>query len=324
MQAVEFINTGGPEAMRLVEVDRPTPGPGEALVKMGASGLNYSDLMIRNGTYPGEVKFPYRVGREIAGTVEQLGDSVGNLRVGQRVSGIVPAGGSMAEYAIAPAPALFPTPDTIPDAVAAAIPVQGAAAMLTMGSLANVQAGEDVLIHSAAGGVGGLATQIAVAMGANVVGTTSRDDKLTAITQLGATAVNYTNSDWTDQVLAATDGNGADVVLESLGGQFFTDSWQKASALDARIVTIGAAYGPVSVDTTDILVLHRTLMGFNIGSYFPERGNLVAAALNELANLVQNGEVTIRISHQVPLADAADAFAAMEERQNLGKVVVTP
>jgi len=323
MKAVIFDHHGGPEVTKVMDVPVQDPGPGQVRVHMEASGINFSDLMIRTGNYPDKFEMPYRVGREIAGTIDAVGEGVDSWSVGDRIFGLIVEGGTMAELPVVSAKALFPLPEGLSFVEAAAAPLQGLTAIQTIEDLANVQAGETVLIHAAAGGVGGLAVQIALAHGAKVIGTTSRDDKLDAIRSLGAEAVNYLKEGWVEQVLDLTEGHGVDVMLEAIGGEVFEQSWQRVTAHGARIVLIGAASGTVPLDTLTVLASHRSLLGYNLGSYFPDHTAEVGAALQRLFGLVAEGKVKLRVGHTIPIERAPEAFALMEERRNVGKIVVT-
>lgn len=252
-----------------------------------------------------------------------IGNGVDSWSVGDRVFGLIVEGGTMAELPVVSANALFKLPESLSFVEAAAAPLQGLTAIQTIEDIGNVQAGETVLIHAVAGGVGGLAVQIALARGAKVIGTTSRDDKLDAIRGLGADAVNYRNERWVEQVLELTDRRGVDVLLESIGGEVFEQSWKRVTAHGARIVLLGAASGTVALDTLTILASHRSLLGYNLGSYFPDHAAEVGAALQRLLGLVGEGKVMLRVGHTIPIDGAREAFALMEERRNVGKIVVT-
>ncbi len=324
MKAVIFEQLGGPEVINVVDVPVQNPGPGQVRVRMKASGINFSDLMIRTGDYPDTFEMPYRVGREIAGTIDAVGEGADSWSVGDRVFGLIVEGGTMAELPVVSAKALFPLPEGLSFVEAAAAPLQGLTAIQTIEEVGKVQAGETVLIHAAAGGVGGLAVQIAFARGARVIGTTSRDDKLDSIRELGADAVNYSKDGWVEHVLDLTDGRGVDAVLESIGGAVFEQSWQRVTAHGARIVLIGAASGSVPLDTLTILASHRSLIGYNLATYFPDHAAEVGAALQRLLALVGEGKVKLRVGHTIPIERAPEAFALMEERRNVGKIVVIP
>ena len=173
MKAVQFERVGGPEVIRLVELPVPEPGSGEVRVKVSACGLNFSDIMIRQGRYVMDVSFPYSVGREFSGKVDAVGKGVDSLRVGDAVFALSFVGGAMAEYVVVGAASLNPVPVGIAPEEAAALQIQGVNALLCVEDCGRVQKNETVVVHSAASGVGGLAVQIAPARGAKVLGTAS-------------------------------------------------------------------------------------------------------------------------------------------------------
>src|SRR6266700_3490242 len=202
MQAIRIYETGDPEVMRLEEVATPTPGQGEVLLKIAAAGINYADLAQRQGAYLTRTRTPMILGFEVAGTIAALGPGVTTPPIGTRVVGIVVGG--YAEYAVANVATLIPIPDALDFAHAAAFPVQGLTAYQTLHDSGRLQAGENVLVHAAAGGVGTLAVQLAKLMGAGkVIGTASNETKLDLVHRLGAdAAINYMQDNWVDQVKA--------------------------------------------------------------------------------------------------------------------------
>lgn len=324
MRAVQFDRVGGPEVIRVVDLPIPTVHPGEIRVKVGACGLNFSDIMIRQGLYVRDVPFPYHVGREFSGTVDAVGEGVHTLNKGAAVFGLSFNGGAMSEYVVVDAVAVNRVPLGVTPAEAAALQIQGINALLCVEDYGHVQKGETVVVHSAAGGVGGLAVQIALARGARVIGTTSRDEKRTEILALGAEALNYTQGDWVANVKKLTDGRGADVIIDGIGGEIFRRSVFDATAFGGRIVISGVSSGEeVSLTNFQISAAHRTLVGVSVPSYFPDHVDRLVSAMHRLFELVAQGHLRVRIGHRVPIENAAEAFRLMEERQNVGKVVVT-
>ena len=325
MKAVQFDRVGGPEVIRMVDLPIPTPKPGEVRVKVEVCGLNFSDIMIRQGRYVMEVPFPYRVGREFSGKIDAVGDGVSALKSGDPVFGLSFNGGAMAEYVVVDVASVNPVPPGVPPAEAAALQIQGINALFCVEDYGHVQKGETVVVHSAAGGVGGLAVQIAVARGARVIGTTSKDEKRQAILELGAEALNYTKGDWVADVKRLTAGRGADVIIDGIGGEVFRRSVFGATAHGGRVIISGVSSGEeVSLTNFQISAAHRTLVGVSVPSFFPGRVDQLISAMSRLFILVAQGLLRVRIGHRVPIADAAEAFRLMEERRNAGKVVVCP
>jgi NADPH2:quinone reductase len=324
VKAVVIEKFGGPEAMKLVDVPVPEPGPAEVRVKVEAVGLNYSDIMIRQGMYIDKMPLPYGLGREFAGTVDKAGEGVKNLQPGQRVAGTT-FGGALAEYVTAPASNLSPVPPGMTAEQGASILIQGITAVHCLDDCAQLKSGETVLIHAAAGGVGTLAVQIALARGARVIGTASNAEKCTLIDKLGAKAVDYTKGDWVAEVKAATNGKGADVILESVGGSVFTRSFHEALAIFGRMVVYGVASGEIeSISNREILQSNKTIVGYYLGSYFPKYQDRAGAAAMKLVQLIGQGKVQPVIGKTFSLDQSVEAFNHMQQRKSVGKVIVKP
>lgn len=325
MKAVQFERVGGPEVIRVVDSPIPAPNRGEVRVRVEACGLNFSDIMIRQGRYVMEVPFPYSVGREFSGRIDAVGDDVRALKKGDEVFGLSFNGGAMAEYVVVQAAGVNPVPPGVPPAEAAALQIQGINALLCVEDYGHVQEGETVVIHSAAGGVGGLAVQIALARRARVIGTTSRDEKQKEIRELGAEAVNYSKGDWVAEIKKLTGGRGADVIIDGIGGEVFRRSVFEATAHGGRVVISGVSSGEeVTLTNFQISAAHRTLVGVSVPSYFPDHVGQLISAMQRLFGLMAQGKLRVRIGHKVPIANAAEAFRLMEQRRNTGKIVVTP
>jgi NADPH2:quinone reductase len=324
MQAIYIEKTGGPEVMRLIEADIPIPGPKQVRIKVESVGLNYSDIMIREGKYLERTQVPQILGREFAGVVDALGEGVTHLELGQRVYG---AGqGALAEYVVAHARGLMPLPDGMDSDTAVTLVVQGLTALHCLDDHGRLKPGETVLIHAAAGGVGTLAIQIAKQMGAGkIIGTASNADKCALIRELGAEAVNYTEADWAEQVMALTDGKGADLILESVGGDIFTKSYREVLADFGRIVVLGIANRqPVEVSTFEILQRSKSIIGYFLAIYFQKYPQQIAHDVARLLGLMYDGHVKPIIGATFPLKDSVEAFALMEDRKSVGKIVIKP
>ncbi len=324
MKAIRMERTGGPEVMRLVEAPVPEPGPGEVRVKVEAVGLNHSDILLREGRYMSETPLPFILGREFCGVIDKPGAGADGWRVGQRVFGRNTGGGALAEYVVT-RPILDALPEGFTPAQGAAIRVQGRTAMLLIDHVARVQPGETVLVHAAAGGIGTLLVQIARARGARVIGTASSEEKCRAIAGLGGEPVNYARGDWVKEVLGLTEGKGADVILESVGGEVLARSFREALAVFGRLAVFGAASGGTAqFSSREILASNRSLLGYWITPYFDRHGDLIAAAIQNLIEMIRAGEVKLIIEKIFPLEEAAEAFACMEQRRSIGKIIITP
>ena len=325
MKALQIERHGGPEVMQLAEVPVPEPGPGEVRVRMEASGLNYSDIMMREGRYLRETHLPAVLGHEICGVIEKSGAGMEDWRPGRRVIATTEEGGGLAECVIVKAARLMACPGELTPPEGAALLVQGLTAIQLIDDATKVRPGETVLVHAAAGGVGTLAIQIARARGARVLGTSSAEDKLRLIQELGATPINYAQGDWVREVLALTGGKGADVILECVGGEILERSYREALADFGRLVVYGVASGKVvGFDNREILASNKALLGFWLGPHFARHMDRVTAAREKLVAMIQKGELRLIVGKIFRLEEAADAFAHMQSRRSIGKVVVTP
>ena len=323
MKAIQIEKHGGPEVMETVDLPVPEPGEGEVRVRVEAVGLNFSDIMIREGRYVDEMPLPFVLGREFCGTIDAAG--AGDLAPGQRVIGVNLMGGALAEFLVAKAALLSPIPEGFTPVEGAALRTQGLTAMMIMDNAVKVQPGETVLIHAAAGGVGALAVQIALARGARVIGTTSSEAKCRMVAGLGAEAVNYAEGDWVKEVLALTGGKGADIILESIGGKILLRSYNEALAIFGRLVVYGAASGDiVQFDNHEILASNRSLTGFYLSRHFPDHLDRIGEAVGKLLAMIRAGTLKLTIDQTFPLERAADAFNHIQTRKNTGKVVVIP
>ena len=324
MKAIWIEQLGASDVMQVVDKPIPEPTPKQVRVKVEAIGLNYSDIMIREGRYLQRTELPQILGREFVGVIDSVGAEVKGLAVGMRVYGTVTQG-ALAEYVCADYRGLLPVPDALSSDMAVALIVQGVTALHCLNEHGNLKAGETVLIHAAAGGVGTLAIQMAKAMGARVIGTASSESKCQLIRDLGAEAINYSEGDWVAEVMKLTDGKGADLIIESVGGNVFLRSYREALSAFGRIVVLGIANGePVQIGTNEILKRNKAIIGYFLSVYFEKAPHLVAQAIVRVLELVHNGTVKPIIGATYALADSAAAFDHMQNRESIGKVVIKP
>lgn len=322
MKAVRVHENGGPEVLTLEEVPTPKPQAGEILIKVASVGINYADLMQRAGAYPLPGGLPAILGFEVAGTVAALGDGVSGPAVGTRVIAGLGGGGGYAEYAVAPAITVFPIPDSLGYSEATGLFVQGLTAYSLLHDVGRLQPGETVLVHSAAGGVGSLAVQLARLLGAGrVIGTASTSGKLDFIRGLGAdAAVDYSAADWTEAVQRATDGQGAHIILDAVGGEVGARSLDVLGQ-GGRLVVYGAASGaPTMVAAQQLSFKAQSVLGYSMGAGTPPEQ--LAAGMRALLGFVAEGQLQVAVGHSYPLAQAALAHQAMAERKTTGKVVL--
>ena len=326
MKAIEVSQYGGPDALQLVEKPRPEPGPGQVLVEVKAAGINFADLMSREGIYPAGPKPPFVPGLEVAGVVTAVGDGVTTPIVGARVAALVQNGG-YAEYALADAAQAVPLPDSLEFATATALLVQGLTAYFLLKRGGELKPGQSVLVNAAAGGVGSLAVQLAKIFGAGrVLGTASTEEKRTLVRQLGADdAIDYTQNGWADAVKAATEGGGADIFLDATGD---TESGGlKPLAPGGTWVIYGFQQGAHGGLTGGVMAgmigQGTTVRGFTLYSVLSDP-EAIAAALHDLLTWTAEGRLQVQTDDRFPLAQAAEAHTAIAARRTTGKVVLEP
>ena len=320
MRAIRVHAPGGPEVMHLEDTPDPVAGPGEAVVRMEAAGVNFIEVYQRKGQYP--MRMPYTPGVEGAGTVVAIGEGVTDLRVGDRVASET-LQGTYAELAKTRADRLVRLPDAVDERVGAAVMLQGITAHYLATSTYPLKPGDRCLVHAAAGGVGLLLCQIAKHRGAWVVGTTSTPEKAQQARDAGADEVIlYTQQDFVAEVKRLTAGKGVQVVYDSVGKTTFDGS------LDCLVprglmALFGQSSGPVP--PFDPQVLNRKGSLFltrpTIAHHVATRDELTARA-TELLDWVRDGWLKVHIDRTFPLAEAAAAHAALESRRTVGKVLL--
>jgi len=322
MQAIQITQTGGPEVLVLRELPSPAPGPGEALIKIESSGVNFIDVYQREGRY--SVKLPFVPGQEAAGTVVALGPGVTGVAIGDRVVWCHILG-TYAQLAVAPAHILVRIPDTISFHQAAAAMLQGMTAHYLAHSSYAIKPGDEVLIHAGAGGVGLLLIQMAKQLGARIFTTVSTDEKAALAREAGADeTILYTREDFAAKVRELTSGKGVAAVYDSVGKTTFDGS---LASLRPRgiVVLFGGSSG--AVPPFDIIKLST------MGSLYLTRPTLkdYAATREELdqragdvLRWVAEGTLKLRLEHTYPLAEAAQAHRDLEGRKTTGKVLLIP
>jgi len=322
MRVVVVEQPGGPEQLRIVEMPKPEPGPGQALVKIAAAGVNFIDIYHRTGLY--KVDPPITLGMEGAGVVEAVGEGVTELAPGDRVAYAM-ARGSYAEYAVVPASMLVKLPPALDFQCAAAAMLQGMTAHYLTHSTYPLKAGDSCLIHAAAGGVGLLLVQMAKMRGARVFGTVSTPAKAELARQAGADVVIlYTEQDFLEVVRRETNGRGVDVVYDSVGAA----TWEKSlDCLRPRgmMVSFGNASGPVPPFQPLILSQKGSLFLTRptLGHYTATREELLWRA-GDVLSWVQDGRLKLRIERVYKLEEAAEAHRALESRATSGKLLIVP
>ncbi|MFN8037848.1 MAG: NADPH:quinone oxidoreductase family protein [Acidimicrobiales bacterium] len=326
MRAWQVHELGAPaDVLRLDDVDDLTPGPHEVVIAVEACALNFADTLLCEGRYQESPPLPFTPGLELAGTVVAAG-SAAMHPVGARVVGspLLPHG-ALAEQAVATSADVLPIPATMPAVDAAAMHVTYQTGWFALHRRAMVRPGETVLVHAGAGGVGSAAIQLAKAAGATVVATAGGADKVELCRTLGADhVVDYRTDDFVDVVNDVTDGAGADVVYDSVGGDTFTRS-TKCIAWEGRILVIGAAAGTYAeARTNHAMVKTYSIVGLNWGGYRTRRPELVHEAHDELVRLHAEGAIAPLVSEVLPLDALPDALVRLASRGTTGKVVLTP
>lgn len=323
MKAIRFYEHGGPEVLRIEDVDPDRPAAGEAQVRHTAIGLNYIDVYDRTGLYPGQL--PSGLGHEAAGVLIALGRGVRGLRVGDRVAYMPTRRGTYCEVSNVPADRLVRIPKGISDEQAAAIMLKGLTAYCLLRRTYRVQRGDVVLVHAAAGGVGSILTQWAKALGAKVIGVVGSEAKADLVRRQGCRHVLIRGRDpLVESVRKLTRGQGVPVVYDSVGKDTFMDSLDCLRPL-GMMVSYGNASGPppaispLELSKRGSLFLTRP----TLFSYLSTRAALEAAA-RELFSAVRKGEVRVRIGQRYPLVEAASAHRDLEARRTTGSTVLIP
>jgi NADPH2:quinone reductase len=321
-KAIRFHTPGGPEVLRLEDVTVGDPGPGEARVRHTAVGVNFVDTYHRSGLYP--LPLPSGVGVEGAGVVEAVGAGVAHVRAGDRVVYTGPIG-SYSEVRLAPAERLVVVPEGVTDAQAAAIFTKGLTTWAFLTRTHAVAAGETVLLHAAAGGVGLLMVQWLKALGATVIGTVGSDEKAARARAAGCDhVIVYSREDFATRVRELTGGAGVPVVYDSVGRATFEGSLD-ALAPRGLLVSFGNASG--AVPPFDIMGLAKRGSLFltrpSVFHYIARREDLEAGAAAVFA-LVRGGKLRVEVSRTWPLAEAADAHRALQARETVGSVLLAP
>jgi NADPH2:quinone reductase len=322
MKAIQIHETGGPEVLQLAELPIPEPGPGQVLIRVEATGVNFIEIYFRKGVY--KAALPMTPGSEAAGTVEKLGPGVTGFAAGDAVASVSVLG-SYAEYALVPAMQLVKTPESLSPEHAAAAMLQGMTAHYLAHSTFPLKPGDTALIHAGAGGVGLLLTQIAVRLGARVITTVSTPAKAELSREAGASEVIlYTKQDFEAEVKRLTDGKGVDVVYDSVGKTTFEAS---LNCLRPRglLALFGASSGPVppfdliQLSGKGSLFITRPTLWHYVGT----RAELEWRA-GDVLGWAAKGELKLRTEFIYPLAEAAQAQTDLEDRKTTGKILLEP
>ncbi len=315
MRAIQIREFGGPEVLELVELPTPEAGPGETLIRVSRVGMNFADTHMRTNSYVQKATLPLVPGGEVAGVREDTGE---------RVVALVGSGG-YAEFALAPEDRVFPIPDGVDDGTALALIIQGTTAWHLYTTAARVAAGDSVVVHGAAGGVGSLAVQLGHPLGAGrVIATASSEEKRALALELGAdVAIDPAAEGLTERIIEANAGEPVDVVFEMSGGAVFEASYAGLAPF-GRLVVCGIATGEANQLSTGSLLRHsRAVVGFYI-FHCLERPAMFTDALAELFARAARGELKAVVGHTYPLSEAAQAQIDLGARRTTGKLLLDP
>ena len=322
MNAIQIRETGGPEVLKLADLPIPEPGPGQVLIRVEATGVNFIEIYFRKGVY--KAALPLIPGSEAAGTVEELGPGVTGFKAGDAVAS-VSVQGSYAEYALVPAAQLVKVPAELSPEQAAAAMLQGMTAHYLTTSTYPLKAGDTALVHAGAGGVGLLLTQMAARIGARVITTVSTEAKAELSREAGASdVILYTQQDFAVEVKRLTDGKGVNVVYDSVGKTTFD---QSLACLKPRglLALFGASSGPVP--PFDLIQLSGKGSLFvtrpTLWHYISTRAELEWRA-GDVLGWAAKGELNLRTEHRYALEAAAQAQIDLESRRTTGKILLEP
>lgn len=322
MKAAVIYENGAPDVLRYEDVADPECPEGCVLIDVEAISIEGGDLLARAGSPPPSV--PYIVGYLAAGVVSEVGAGVENRPVGERVV-TLNAAGSHASRRVVPAMSTWPIPDGLDAAAAACVPVAFGTAQECLFTAGNLTAGQTALIHAGAGGVGMAAIQLAKHVGATVISTASSDEKLARLKEFGLDhGINYANENFVERTRELTDGRGAEVILDSVGGQNLVDSI-RALAYRGTLVSVGlAGRAGSNIEARDLWAQNNALRGVFLGGALVTEYPRVHAMIADLLEQVASGELRVVVDRTFPLAEAAAAHAYIESRQAFGRVVMTP
>ncbi len=313
-----------PRDLRLIDLPDPEPKPGQATIDVRAIGCNFFDILMVQGKYQVRPPLPFAPGGEVAGTVRSVAPDVGHLKRDDRVFAMLGWGG-YATVALAPAEAVVKMPSSMSFEHGAAFGVVYQTSYFALVHRAVLRAGETLLVHAAAGGVGLAAVQIGRALGARVLATAGSAEKAAVAREHGAEqAFDYSTADWVEGVKAATNGRGADVIYDPVGGEIFELS-TKVIAFGGRLLVIGFASGKIpSIQVNRILLKNISIVGLHWGAYRTHDPAKIGEANSELFVLYEKGAIRPVISSVRPLAEAAAALEEIATRRSVGKVLLIP
>lgn len=324
MIAISIAKPGGPEVLQPIEMPVPRPGPREVLIQVAAAGVNRPDLMQREGKYPAPPGASEIPGLEVSGVIAACGPGAARWREGDQVCALV-SGGGYAEYCIAPDVQCLPIPSGVDLVSAAAIPETFFTVWANVFDRGRLRAGESLLVHGGASGIGTTAIQMARAFGARVFVTAGTDEKCAACERLGAErAINYKTGDFSPALMSLTQGRGIDVILDMVGAPYFSRNVDLL-ALEGRLLQIAVLHGArAEINLVRVLRQRITITGSTLRSRTVEEKSAIAAAVEKAVwPLVETGKIRPVVYATFPLERAAEAHRLLESGSHIGKVVLT-
>jgi NADPH:quinone reductase len=323
MKAALCKSLDGPDSIVIEDLPDPIAGPGQVVVNVKAAALNFLDTLTVRGKYQVKPEMPFSPASEFAGVVDHVGDGVTQLKAGDRVTGYLSSGAAREKVVVAAA-ALLPTPDGVSDPIAASVVVTYATGLHGLRDRGQLQAGETLVVLGASGGAGLAAVELGKNMGARVIAAASSDEKLAVCKSHGADAlINYTTTDLKQAIRDATDGKGADVIYDCVGGPY-AESALRSIAWNGRFLVIGFAAGEIPKIALNLLLLKSSsLVGVFWGEHARRdpKGNL--RNLKDLMQWLAEGKIKPHVSATYPLERTVDALRALDQRKSTGKVVIT-
>jgi NADPH2:quinone reductase len=324
MRAIAVENPGQSYALKLAEIAKPAPEPGEVLIKVAAAGINRADLVQAMGGYPPPPGAPLTLGLEVSGEIVARGPGVSGFAIGDKVCALL-GGGGYAEFAAVSQKCVLPVPKGVGLVEAAALPEVHFTVWTNLIDTARLRPGESVLIHGGSSGIGTAAIQLCAARGHKVFTTAGSAEKCAAITKLGAArAINYRAEDFVDIVKAETGGNGVDVILDMVGGEYIQRN-MSAAALWGRIVNIAYQSGmQATVNFAPLLMKRLSLLATTLRARTnEEKGAIRDAVQHEVWPLIESGRIKPVVDRTFPLAEAQAAHARMAKSEHIGKILLT-
>jgi NADPH:quinone reductase len=324
MRAVLCKQYGPPESLVVEDVPSPAAGPGEVVLTVKAASLNFPDVLIIQNKYQVKPPLPFSPGSEVAGVVKAIGDGVTTVRPGDRVMAVT-GYGAFAEEVKTEARRVLPIPSGMTDATAAAFPLTYGTSDHALCDRGRLEPGETLLVLGAAGGVGLAAIDIGKAVGARVIACGSSDEKLAVCREHGADAtINYATDDLRERIKALTDGNGPDVIYDSVGGPY-TEPALRSIAWRGRLLVVGFAAGEIPKIPLNLALLKGcSIVGVFWGDFARREPEMFAARMRQLDAWFQEGKLRPHLAEILPLERAPEALARMASRQVIGKLVLVP